>query len=120
MANFLMVIELHVFKSFCNTMRYVHFVLPCKVRCEVVAVLNFCLSCAIRACLTVDLTYMAPISPNFNPQCACGMKEVFGGLGIELGYLVGMPCVWVMHGWRIVYGVAVLFVLIMKSGLVSK
>ena len=47
------------------------------------------------------------------------MKEVFIGIGIELGYLIGLPCVTVMGGWRIVFGVAVFFVLIMKSGLVS-
>ena len=47
------------------------------------------------------------------------MKEVFIGIGIELGYLIGLPCVTVMGGWRIVFGVAVFFVLIMKTGMVS-
>ncbi len=46
------------------------------------------------------------------------MKEVFIGIGIELGYLIGLPCVTVMGGWRIVFGVAVFFVLIMKTGMV--
>ena len=47
------------------------------------------------------------------------MKEVFIGIGIELGYLIGLPCVTVLGGWRIVFGVAVIFVLIMKTGMVS-
>lgn len=47
------------------------------------------------------------------------MKEVFIGIGIELGYLIGLPCVSVIGGWRIVLGVALFFALIMKTGMVS-
>lgn len=47
------------------------------------------------------------------------MKEVFIGIGIELGYLIGLPCVSVVSGWRIVFGVALLFAMIMKTGMVS-
>lgn len=50
--------------------------------------------------------------------CFCSMKEVFIGIGIELGYLIGLPCVSVIGGWRIVFGVALLFALIMKTGMV--
>jgi len=49
----------------------------------------------------------------------CSMKEVFIGIGIELGYLIGLPCVSVMSGWRIIFGVALLFAMIMKTGMVS-
>lgn len=49
----------------------------------------------------------------------CSMKEVFIGIGIELGYLIGLPCVSVVGGWRIVFGMALLFVVIMKAGMVS-
>ena len=49
----------------------------------------------------------------------CSMKEVFIGIGIELGYLIGLPCVTVLGGWRIVFGMALLFALIMKTGMVS-
>ena len=49
----------------------------------------------------------------------CSMKEVFIGIGIELGYLIGLPCVTVLGGWLIVFGMALLFALIMKTGMVS-
>ena len=49
----------------------------------------------------------------------CSMKEVFIGIGIELGYLIGLPCVSVVGGWRITFGMALIFVLIMKAGMVS-
>ncbi len=47
------------------------------------------------------------------------MKEVFIGIGIELGYLISLPCVLVVGGWRITFGMALLFALIMKAGMVS-
>ena len=47
------------------------------------------------------------------------MKEVFIGIGIELGYLIGLPCVAVISGWRIIFGMALLFAMIMKTGMVS-
>ena len=40
-------------------------------------------------------------------------------MGIELGYLIGLPCVSVVGGWRITFGMALIFVLIMKAGMVS-
>lgn len=50
---------------------------------------------------------------------SCRMKEVFIGIGIELGLLVGLPCLSVLNGWRVVFGVALLPVYIMLMGLVS-
>ena len=48
------------------------------------------------------------------------MKEVFIGIGIELGYLIGLPSVTVLGGWRITFGMALLFAFIMMSGMVSR
>lgn len=46
------------------------------------------------------------------------MKEVFIGIGIELGLLIGLPSLTVVGGWRIVFGAALFFVAFMAVGLV--
>ena len=47
------------------------------------------------------------------------MKEVFIGIGIELGLLIGLPCINIIGGWRIVFGVALLPAILMFAGMVS-
>jgi hypothetical protein len=46
------------------------------------------------------------------------MKEVLIVLGIELGYLIALPCLQVPGGWRIVFGAALVPVPVMLTGLV--
>ena len=46
------------------------------------------------------------------------MKEVFIGIGIELGLIIGLPSLNVVGGWRIVFGCALPFVAFMVIGLV--
>jgi hypothetical protein len=46
------------------------------------------------------------------------MKEVFIGIGIELGLVIGLPSLNVVGGWRIVFGCALFFVAFMAGGLV--
>lgn len=46
------------------------------------------------------------------------MKEVFIVLGIEMGYIIALPCLQIIGGWRIVFGAALIPITIMLSGLV--
>ena len=52
--------------------------------------------------------------------CNCRLKEVFIGIGIELGLLVGLPCLNIIGGWRIVFGVALLPAIVMGIGMVGR
>lgn len=46
-----------------------------------------------------------------------GLKEVFIGIGIELGLLIGLPCLDIIGGWRIVFGIAILPAVVMAVGM---
>jgi predicted MFS family arabinose efflux permease len=47
------------------------------------------------------------------------MKEVFIGIGIELGLVMGLPALDITGGWRLVFGCALAPALLMLVGMVS-